>query len=83
MSDNIHLYRFLTGRMPDSSRRRLVILTGARQTGKTTLAKVVYPDLHYVNLDAPENREAVRSIASASWAPSWMRHRRNPLSSKR
>ena len=54
--------------MPDSSRRRLVILTGARQTGKTTLAKVVYPDLHYVNLDAPENREAVRSIASASWA---------------
>jgi predicted AAA+ superfamily ATPase len=68
MSDNIHLYRFLTGRMPDPSRRRLVILTGARQTGKTTLAKVVYPDLHYVNLDAPENREAVRSIASASWA---------------
>lgn len=68
MSDNIHIYRFLTGRMPDPSRRRLVILTGARQTGKTTLAKVVYPDLHYVNLDAPENREAVRSIASASWA---------------
>jgi hypothetical protein len=55
-------------RMPDASRRRLVILTGARQTGKTTLARAVYPDLRYVNLDAPENREAVRAIASAAWA---------------
>lgn len=49
-------------------RRRLVILTGARQTGKTTLARAVYPDLRYVNLDAPENREAARSIASVAWA---------------
>lgn len=68
MSDNIQINRFLIGRMPDPSRKRLVILTGARQTGKTTLVKAVYPDLRYVNLDAPENREAVRSIASASWA---------------
>jgi len=56
------------GRMPDPSRKCLVILTGARQTGKTTLVKAAYPDLRYVNLDAPENREAVRAIASASWA---------------
>lgn len=68
MSENIQKYRFLMGRMPDPSRKRLVILTGARQTGKTTLAKAAYLGLHYVNLDAPENREAVRSIASASWA---------------
>jgi predicted AAA+ superfamily ATPase len=68
MSENIQKDRFLMGRMPDPSRKRLVILTGARQTGKTTLAKAVYPDLRYVNLDAPENREAVRSITSASWA---------------
>lgn len=68
MSENIQINRFLIGRMPDPSRKRLVILTGARQTGKTTLVKAVYPDLRYVNLDAPENREAVRSIASASWA---------------
>jgi predicted AAA+ superfamily ATPase len=68
MSENIQKDRFLMGRLPDPSRKRLVILTGARQTGKTTLVKAVYPDLRYVNLDAPENREAVRSIASASWA---------------
>ncbi len=66
MSENLQKNRFLMGRMPDPSRKRLVILTGARQTGKTTLVKAVYPDLRYVNLDAPENREAVRSIASAS-----------------
>jgi predicted AAA+ superfamily ATPase len=68
MSEDIQKYRFLMGRMPDPSRKRLVILTGARQTGKTTLVKAAYPGLPYVNLDAPENREAVRAIASASWA---------------
>ncbi len=69
MSEEIQQkYRVLKGRMPDPSRKRLVILTGARQTGKTTLAKAAYPDLRYVNLDAPENREALRAIASASWA---------------
>lgn len=68
MSEYKQAYRFLARRMPSPSQRRLVILTGARQTGKTTLAKTYYPALHYVNLDAPENREAVRSVASASWA---------------
>jgi predicted AAA+ superfamily ATPase len=47
-----------------------VILTGARQTGKTTLAKNKYPELHYINLDAPENREALRIVSTASWASS-------------
>ncbi len=27
-----------------------------------------YPDLRYINLDAPENREVVRGIASSLWA---------------
>lgn len=53
--------------MPDTSSRRLVILTGARQTGKTTLAKKVYSHLNYINLDAPENRDAIRSVSSANW----------------
>jgi len=68
VSDNIHKHRYLLGRLPDVSRKRLVILTGARQTGKTTLAKACYPDLRYVNLDAPENREIVKNITSASWS---------------
>ncbi|MCU0577080.1 MAG: ATP-binding protein [Desulfobacterota bacterium] len=68
MSEDKQLYRFLARRLPDAAKRRLVLLTGARQTGKTTLARAVYPDLRYVNLDAPENRDALRSVASAAWA---------------
>jgi predicted AAA+ superfamily ATPase len=42
-------------------------MTGARQTGKTTLARETYPELRYVNLDAPENRDFVRAVRSMSW----------------
>lgn len=70
MSEILHKYRFLEHIMPDSDTRRLVILSGARQTGKTTLAKAKYPQLRYVNLDSAENREAIREISTASWAKS-------------
>ncbi len=46
----------------------MVVLTGARQTGKTTLAKAKYPELRYINLDAPENREMLRKMSTPSWA---------------
>jgi predicted AAA+ superfamily ATPase len=61
-------YRFLSAYLPSSSKRRLIVLTGARQTGKTTLAKAKYPELRYINLDAPENREMLRKIATPMWA---------------
>jgi predicted AAA+ superfamily ATPase len=70
MSANLQKYRYLERFLPDSKSRRLVILTGARQTGKTTLAKTKYSELNYINLDAPENREALRSISTMSWAQS-------------
>lgn len=66
MSDNFK-YRFLTDYLPDSGKRTLIVLTGARQTGKTTLAKAKYPELRYVNLDAPENREALRKVPTPAW----------------
>ena len=44
-----------------------MVVSGARQTGKTTLARDLYPDLRYVNLDAIEEREAVRSLPTAVW----------------
>ena len=68
MSEKITRYRHLSGFLPPESRRGLVVLTGARQTGKTTLAKSKYPHLNYVNLDAPENRELLRGISTSSWA---------------
>jgi predicted AAA+ superfamily ATPase len=45
-----------------------VVITGARQTGKTTLARANYADLNYVNLDSIEDREALRNTHTGAWA---------------
>lgn len=66
MRTNLRRFRWLSTRTPPSDRRRLVVITGARQTGKTTLARELYPDLRYVNLDAIEERETVRSLQTAA-----------------
>lgn len=68
MSPEKQKFRWLSTRLPTSGRRRLVVLTGARQTGKTTLAKRLYPRLRYLNLDSIEEREAVRALPTAAWA---------------
>lgn len=67
MQTNLRRFRWLSTRTPPSDRRRLVVISGARQTGKTTLARDLYPDLRYVNLDAIEERETVRSLRTAAW----------------
>ena len=38
-----------------------VTVTGPRQSGKTTLCRATFPDLAYVDLDAPDEREFARS----------------------
>lgn len=68
MEENLQKYRFLKQLLPEFSDKRLVVLTGARQTGKTILSKQKYPDLKYINLDSPENRESLKNLHSASWA---------------
>jgi uncharacterized protein len=39
---------------------RLTVVTGARQVGKTTLVRAVFPDYAYIALDDP--------VAAADWA---------------
>ncbi|MDY6952654.1 MAG: ATP-binding protein [Thermodesulfobacteriota bacterium] len=70
MSAQLQKYRFLENLLPEPMARQLLVVTGARQTGKTTLAKTRYPDLKYINLDAPENREVIRAISTPAWATS-------------
>jgi predicted AAA+ superfamily ATPase len=70
MSEIIQKSRVLGSFLPSSKKKRLVLLTGARQTGKTTLALRTYPDVRYISLDAPENREAIRGMPTASWSRS-------------
>ena len=67
MKTDTQRFRWLGARLPSAGKRRLVVLTGARQTGKTTLARRMYADLRYVNLDAIEEREATRGLRSGSW----------------
>lgn len=67
MSEKLQKYRFLERFLPTVHEKKLVILTGARQTGKTTLVRLKYPELNYINLDAPENREFVRLVSSVNW----------------
>jgi predicted AAA+ superfamily ATPase len=45
-----HLYR-LFDQYP------VITITGPRQSGKTTLCRATFPDLAYVNLESPDNRE--------------------------
>lgn len=59
--------RYLSRILPSSKHSRLVLVTGARQTGKTTLIQDSYPRLPYFNLDAPENRETIQAVSSFSW----------------
>lgn len=52
--------------MADTIRQRarefpVLTLIGPRQSGKTTLARVCFPDYDYVNLEDPESRELAES----------------------
>ncbi|HRW11442.1 MAG TPA: ATP-binding protein [Caldilineaceae bacterium] len=60
--------RVLTERLPQSDARRLVMITGARQTGKTTLARTLYPNLRYISLDEVEARLQLQAMPTRAWA---------------
>lgn len=61
--------RWLARRLPEAGERRLVVLTGARQTGKTTLARSRYgAALRYLNFDDLTLRTDVAEIGAQSWA---------------
>ena len=70
MSDISLIFRFIETILPPEDSRHIVILTGARQTGKTTSARRKYPGLYYISLDSPENREALRLLSTNAWSRS-------------
>lgn len=48
-------------------RGRLLILTGARQTGKTTLARKVWPDHYYLSMEDPRTRSDFEYLSVQDW----------------
>jgi len=61
-------YRWIGRRLPRETERRLVVVTGARQTGKTTLARDRFPKLRYFNLDDLDLRAQLGSLSASAWA---------------
>ena len=46
---------------------RIIVITGARQTGKTTLAKNTFPDLKYIAVDDPALTDQYTSLTASQW----------------
>ncbi len=46
---------------------RLLVITGARQTGKTTLARRTFGDLPFISLEDPTLRPAYTRMSAAEW----------------
>lgn len=67
MSEDLQLKRWIEQVLPGADMRGLVLLTGARQTGKTTSTRRLYADLAYYNLDAMEYREQLSAVSSFAW----------------
>lgn len=55
-------------RLHQRPRGRLLVLTGARQVGKSTLAKAAFPGYAYIDLDAPMDRERLSKLGPEDWA---------------
>lgn len=46
---------------------RIIVLTGARQTGKTTLVRKIFPDYKYLSIEDPRLRATYLSLTAAQW----------------
>lgn len=55
----VSMERTLTPYLKKDLPKKIVLLTGPRQTGKTTLAKMLFQDIEYYNYDLAEDRVAV------------------------
>lgn len=46
---------------------RIIVLTGARQTGKTTLVRKVFPDYPYISIEDPVLVKQYKNLTAAQW----------------
>ena len=51
----------------DSINGRIIVLTGARQTGKTTLVRTYLPDYQYISIEDPVATDALVRLTAAQW----------------
>ena len=53
--------------LKQKNRGRIIVLTGARQVGKTTLAQNCFPDMPILSMDSPIERQSYLSFTPAQW----------------
>ena len=46
---------------------RIIVLTGARQTGKTTLIRKLFPDYEYISVEDPIMRSQFSKLTASQW----------------
>jgi predicted AAA+ superfamily ATPase len=46
---------------------RIIVLTGARQTGKTTAAELSFPGYRYLSIEDPVQRQHYRGLTASQW----------------
>jgi len=46
---------------------RIIVLTGARQTGKTTLVKQIFPNFTYISIEDPVTVEQYKLLTADQW----------------
>jgi hypothetical protein len=46
---------------------RILVLTGARQTGKTTLVRKIFPDYEYISVEDPVMRGPLSALTAQQW----------------
>lgn len=46
---------------------RIIVITGARQTGKTTLVKHIYPDYSYISVEDPVAVQEYKKLTASQW----------------
>ncbi|HOO83343.1 MAG TPA: ATP-binding protein [Prolixibacteraceae bacterium] len=62
--------RRLKSHIEQSSRSktgRIIVFTGARQTGKTTLSRHLFPDYTYLSIDDPVLRNRYKQLTAMQW----------------
>ena len=60
-------------RVHQHPRGRLLVLTGARQCGKTTLATMAFPDYPLLSMDSPVERSVYEEMTPAQWMTEYPR----------
>lgn len=67
IDDMSYFNRILGDLIQEGQKSGMLLVTGARQVGKTTLLRKLFPELAYYNLDAVENRSWLLSLPAAGW----------------